>query len=66
MARLAASFSSAGAGKSGNPWARLTAPLRSARRVISRMTDSVKNRVLWETSVGIAPFYAPIMLAPTS
>src|SRR5579872_3169629 len=59
MARLAASFISVGAGKSGKPCARLTAPLRSARRVISRMTDSVKSLVLWETSVGIAtPVYA--------
>src|ERR1700683_5308212 len=60
MARLAGSWMSVGAGKSGNPWARLTAPTRSARRVISRITDSVKNLVRWETSVGMASqFYRP-------
>jgi hypothetical protein len=32
----------------------LTAPVLSARRVISRMTDSVKNLVFVDTSVGMA------------
>src|ERR1700676_719987 len=41
IACRAASFTSAGAGKSGNPCERLTALCFSARRVISRMTDSV-------------------------
>src|SRR5260370_18905927 len=54
IARLAASLIAAGAGKSGNPCARLTAPVLSARRVISRMTDSVKNLVLVDTSTGMA------------
>src|ERR1019366_10674301 len=40
MAWAAACFSAAGAGKSGKPCARLMAPWRMARRVISRMTDS--------------------------
>src|SRR6516225_2266565 len=55
MARFAASFNRSGAAKSGKPCARLTAPHFRARRVISRMTDSVKNLVLDETSVGIEP-----------
>src|ERR1022692_110203 len=38
----AACLISAGAGKSGNPCARFTAPCSIACRVISRMTDSVK------------------------
>src|SRR5208337_2052823 len=41
-ASCAACLISAGAGKSGNPCARLTAPCSIACRVISRMTDSVK------------------------
>src|SRR3981189_3458672 len=41
MALRAASLISSGAAKSGNPWDRLTAPCFKARRVISRMTDSV-------------------------
>src|SRR5207342_3514004 len=44
----AASFSSGGHGKSGNPWARLTAPCCTASRFISRMTDSVKLAALAE------------------
>ena len=36
-------LSSGGQGKSGNPWARLTAPWAFARRVCSRITDSVKR-----------------------
>src|SRR5512133_2321581 len=43
MARDAASLSSNGAGKSGYPCPRLMAPYESARRVISRMTDSVNE-----------------------
>src|SRR5437899_9603028 len=49
MARQAASLISAGAGKSGIPCARFTAPWSWARRVISRITDSVKLRALFET-----------------
>src|SRR6266566_1433124 len=41
MARRAASLISSGAAKSGNPWDRFTAPCFKARRVISRITDSV-------------------------
>src|ERR1700730_5381245 len=41
IACRAASFTSAGAGKSGKPCERLTALCFSAKRVISRMTDSV-------------------------
>src|SRR5713226_5517590 len=49
MASWAARLISAGAGKSGKPWARLTAPWRIARRVISRITDSVKRSALAES-----------------
>src|SRR5690348_3906775 len=49
MAARAASFTSAGAGKSGNPCARLTALYCSARRVISRITDSVKYSAFSES-----------------
>src|SRR5947209_5413144 len=47
---MAARFKSTGAGKSGKPCARLTAPYRIARRDISRITDSVKRAVrsLWK------------------
>ena len=48
IARAAASLSSGGHAKSGNPWARLTAPASTARRFISRMTDSVKLSALAE------------------
>src|SRR5258708_37946964 len=41
IAWRAASFTSAGAAKSGKPCERLTALCFKARRVISRMTDSV-------------------------
>src|ERR1035437_97540 len=47
MAWAAALFSAAGAGKSGKPCARLMAPWRTARRVISRMTDSVNRAIRW-------------------
>ena len=47
-ARAAASLSSDGQAKSGKPWARLTAPASTARRFISRMTDSVKLAALTE------------------
>src|SRR5207247_695774 len=43
IASAAACFSSSGAGKSGKPWARLTAPRAMASRFISRMTDSVNR-----------------------
>src|SRR5438309_11276028 len=49
MAARAASLTSAGAGKSGNPCARLTASYCRARRVISRMTDSVKYSAFSES-----------------
>src|SRR6478672_5935936 len=48
MAATAASLISAGAGKSGKPWARLTAPCATASRVISRITDSVNVSALAE------------------
>src|SRR3970040_762189 len=48
MAARAASLISGAAGKSGKPWARLTASYFMARRVISRMTDSVKCSTLVE------------------
>src|SRR5277367_481443 len=53
IASCAARLISAGAGKSGNPCERFTAPWRSARRVISRITDSVKRSAFRE-SVGLA------------
>src|SRR5579859_2829817 len=49
MAARAASLTSGGAGKSGNPCARLTASYCNARRVISRMTDSVKYSAFSES-----------------
>src|SRR5207253_4826745 len=42
MARAAASFSTSGQGKLGNPCARLIAPCSFASRVMPRITDSVK------------------------
>src|SRR5271170_7794695 len=48
MASCAARLISAGAGKSGNPCARLTALYCIACRVISRITDSVKCSTLSE------------------
>ncbi len=45
IAAHAASLRSSGAGKSGKPWARFTASCSRATRVISRMTDSVKECV---------------------
>src|SRR5271156_5912338 len=53
MARFAASLISAGAAKSGKPCARFTAPHFSARRVISRITDSVNSPGLAGMSVGM-------------
>src|SRR5215813_6213025 len=49
MAWRAASFTSFGAEKSGKPWERFTALCLSARRVISRMTDSVNCSALAES-----------------
>src|SRR4029077_17044177 len=49
MAARAASLTSGGAGKSGNPCARLTASYCNARRVISRITDSVKYSAFSES-----------------
>ena len=46
MAAHAASLISDGAGKSGKPCERLTAPCCCASRVISRMTDSVNRSAL--------------------
>src|SRR5215471_12145826 len=48
IALQAASFTAAGAGKSGNPCERLMPPLASLRRVISRITDSVNCNALRE------------------
>src|ERR1700719_993839 len=48
IASCAARLISAGAAKSGKPCERLTAPYRSARRVISRITDSVNCSALAE------------------
>src|SRR3982074_542807 len=45
IAAQAASFIGSGIGKSGNPWARVTASCWFAMRVLSRMTDSVKGCV---------------------
>ena len=42
IARAAASFSTSGAAKLGNPWARLMAACSFASRVMPRITDSVK------------------------
>src|SRR5690349_10237743 len=58
-ASVTAAFSSGGQAKSGNPWARLTAPAATASRFISRMTDSVNDsalRLIWSMrgSVGSA------------
>src|SRR5690348_17254901 len=66
MAWRAASLISSGAAKSGKPWERFTAPCFRARRVISRMTDSVNcsafaesmRREIWaivESGAVIAP-----------
>src|SRR6185437_8231345 len=52
MASRAARLISAGAGKSGKPCDRFTAPYCSARRVISRITDSV-NRPAFSESPGL-------------
>src|ERR1700691_231273 len=53
IASCASRLIAAGAGKSGKPCERLTAPWRRARRVISRITDSVKRSALRE-SFGLA------------
>src|ERR1700723_3209233 len=53
IASCAARLIAAGAGKSGKPCERLTAPWRRARRVISRITDSVK-RSAFRDSFGLA------------
>src|SRR2546428_7713525 len=50
MAARAASLTASGAGKSGNPCARLTASYCKAKRVISRMTDSVKYSAFSEST----------------
>src|SRR3954451_15056699 len=47
-AAATAAFSSGGQAKSGKPWARLTAPAATARRFISRMTDSVNRSAFAE------------------
>src|SRR5208337_602621 len=49
MACRAASLICSGAAKSGKPWERLTALCCMARRVISRMTDSVNCSALAES-----------------
>src|SRR3990167_4081413 len=48
MARIAARFISSEALKSGNPCDRFIPFMESLMRVISRMTDSVKDSVRWE------------------
>src|SRR5215831_2922075 len=48
MASAAAFFRMSGAAKSGYPWDRLIASCSMARRVISRITDSVKSAALDE------------------
>src|SRR5579863_3068117 len=52
MASCAARLISAGAGKSGKPCERFTALCCNARRVISRMTDSV-NCAAFQESCGL-------------
>ena len=54
MASQAACLSAAGAGKSGKPCARLMAPCFAARRVISRMTLSLKRAAFFETKLRIS------------
>src|SRR5215469_6524716 len=49
IASWAARLISAGAGKSGKPCDKLIAPYCSARRVISRITDSVKRSAFSES-----------------
>src|SRR5712664_1367428 len=49
MACIATRLMSSGAGKSGKPCERLTAPYFIASRVISRITDSVNRLALRET-----------------
>src|SRR6266516_3011089 len=60
MAALAASFSSVGHGKSGKPWARLTASWARASLVISRMTDSVKVPTLPLTFIAALLVVVPL------
>src|SRR5439155_21890589 len=60
MASWAALLTESGAGKSGKPCARLIAPCAIARRVISRMTDSVNDAALPETAIGRAVMPAPL------
>src|SRR6185437_4774455 len=67
IACCAAVLISAGAGKSGNPCERLTAWWRSAKRVISRITDSVKRPALEERAglvAGARWIGAGFMLCP--
>src|ERR1700722_16398789 len=52
MASCAARLISAGAGKSGKPWDKLTALWRIASRVISRITDSVNRSAFEERFAG--------------
>src|SRR5262245_54939544 len=49
MARHAAALISGGAGKSGIPWAKLTAPYRWASIDMPRITLSVNRAALWES-----------------
>ena len=53
IARQAASFTSSGGSKSGIPCPRLIAPCFWAIRVISRITDSVKNRTRSASTGGV-------------
>src|SRR5579864_2208765 len=63
MAWRAASFTSGEAGKSGNPCAMLTASYCMARRVISRITDSVNCSALVESvrCTAAATLVAPVV-----
>src|SRR5215217_1101406 len=49
IASIARRLMSAGAGKSGKPCERFTAPCFNASRVISRITDSVNELAFFET-----------------
>src|SRR5579859_2554663 len=51
---------SAGAGKSGKPWARLIAPCSIASRVISRITDSVKTPTRAAVKIISSPSRIPV------
>src|ERR1700692_4226537 len=68
IAWRAASFTSGDAGKSGNPWAMLTALYCIARRVISRITDSVKRSALADSvfCAAATTCFAPVVDASSA